>query len=87
MQAYTKPAPTIPRSIGHRQEWVAACKGEGSAKSNFEFAGPMTETTLLGNIAIRTGKKLYWDSGNMKITNVPEANEFLHRPYRQGWVL
>ena len=87
MKAYTKPAPTIPRSIGHRQEWVAACKGEGSAKSNFEFAGPMTETTLLGNIAIRTGKKLNWDSENMKITNLPEANEFLHRDYRQGWNL
>jgi hypothetical protein len=87
MQAYKKPAPSLPRSIGHRKEWIVACKGEGTAKSNFDFAGPLTETTLLGNIAIRTGKKLYWDAQNMKITNIPEANEFLHRPYRQGWVL
>ena len=87
MQTYKKPEPSIPRSIGHRQEWVAACKGEGTAKSDFDFAGPMTETTLLGNIAIRTGKKLNWDSENLKITNVSEANEFLHRDYRQGWNL
>ncbi len=87
MQAYKKPEPSIPRSIGHRQEWVAACKGEGTAKSDFDFAGPMTEMTLLGNIALKTEKKLYWDSENMKITNLPEANEFLHRDYRQGWNL
>jgi len=87
MQAYRKPAPSIPRSPGHRQEWMMACKGEGSTKSNFDFAGPMTETVLLGNIAIRTGRKLYWDPSKMEITNFPEANEFLQRPYREGWVL
>ena len=85
MQEYTPPKPSIPRSVGHRQEWIEACKGVGSAQSNFEFAGPLTETVLLGNIALRTGKKLNWDPENMKITNVPEANAFLHRTYRQGW--
>jgi predicted dehydrogenase len=87
MQAYTKPSPSIPRSIGHRQEWIEACKNNKPGGANFDFSGPMTETVLLGNIALRTGKKLYWDSENMKITNVPEANEYLHRPYRQGWTL
>jgi len=42
---------------------------------------------LLGNVAIRTGKKLNWDGPNMKITNVPEANEYLQRQYRAGWTL
>ena len=42
---------------------------------------------LLGNIAIRAGKKLIWDGPNMKVTNVPEANEYLHRQYRRGWTL
>jgi hypothetical protein len=45
------------------------------------------ETVLPGNIAIRTGERLYWDSENFKITNVAEANEYLHREYREGWVL
>jgi hypothetical protein len=42
---------------------------------------------LLGNVAIRTGQKLLWDGPNMKITNIPEANKFLRRRYRQGWTL
>jgi hypothetical protein len=42
---------------------------------------------LLGNIAIRTGKKLYWDGDNMKITNDQAANEYIRQPYRSGWSL
>ncbi|MBN2029615.1 Gfo/Idh/MocA family oxidoreductase [bacterium] len=87
MAAYTQPPEMLPRSIGHAEEWIAACKGGQPAGANFDYAGPMTETVLLGNIAIRTGEKLDWDSENMKITNVPEANAYLHRPYREGWSL
>jgi len=42
---------------------------------------------LLGNIAIRTQKKLYWDAANFKIANVPDANNLLHYEYRKGWTL
>ena len=87
MQAYQKPPQILPRSIGHREEWIAACKGEAPAGSNFDFAGPLTETVLLGNIALRFDEKLYWDSANMKVTNYPEANEYVHRNYRDGWSL
>ena len=57
------------------------------AASHFDYAGPMTETVLLGNVAIRAGAKLYWDSENMRFPNFPEADKFLHRPYREGWSL
>ncbi len=87
MKAYKRPAKTIQRSIGHHKEWLQACKGRKPAGSNFDFAGPLTEAVLMGNIAIRTGKKLYWDGPNMKVTNVPEANEYVRRQYRQGWSL
>jgi predicted dehydrogenase len=87
MQEFEQPLKSLARSIGHRQEWIAACKGEGSAHANFDFSGPLTETVLLGNIALRTGEKLYWDDKNMKISNLPDANEFLHRPYRADWIL
>ncbi len=93
---------------GHQIHWVEACKeGFGSAKhlaltSSFDYAGPLTETVLMGNIAIRTymlgktvdsrmvfegRKKLFWDGVNMKITNFEEANQFVSRPYRSGWKL
>ena len=85
MMAYTQPAKSIERSPGHHLEWIDACKGGKPALSNFDYAGPMTETVLLGNIALRTGKKLYWDSENMRITNDENANKFLSRAYRDGW--
>jgi len=87
MQEYQRPPKTLPRSLGHYQEWIAACKGGEPAASNFEYAGPMTETVLLGNVAMRADAKLYWDAENMRFPNHPEADRFLHREYREGWSL
>jgi predicted dehydrogenase len=88
MKDYQKPAKSIPRIVGtHEQNWIDACKGGPAACSNFEYAGPLTETVLLGNVAIRAGKRIEWDGPNMKITNIPEANEFIGRKYREGWTL
>lgn len=87
MRQYKRPPKTLPRSIGHHKEWVEACKGNAATRSNFDFAGPLTEAVLLGTIAVRTGEKLNWDCQNLKITNVPDANKYLHRQYRPGWTL
>lgn len=89
-----EPPKTLPRSPGHHQEWIDACKGGKPAGSNFDWAGPLAEVVLLGNVALRlqlreelTRAKLLWDPANLRITNVPEANEFLRGQYREGWVL
>ncbi|MBN2413066.1 Gfo/Idh/MocA family oxidoreductase [candidate division KSB1 bacterium] len=88
MQAYTLPPKTLPRSIGHHAEWIKACKQGTSTMSNFDFAGPLTEAVLLGTISIRMGgKKLYWDSEKLSITNSEEANRYVHYNYRDGWEL
>ena len=88
MKAYERPPKTLPRSIGHHKEWIRACKSGTPTRSNFDFAGPLTEAVLLGTVSVRTGgKKLNWDSPNLKVTNVPEANAYLHYQYRQGWIL
>jgi predicted dehydrogenase len=82
------PPRTLPRSPGHHREWVVACKGGPKAMSNFDYAGPLTETVLLGNVAMRLpGQKLEWDAANVKVTNVSEANPFVRREYREGWTL
>ncbi len=92
---------------GHQRKWVDACKaGFGSPEhrgltSSFDYAGPMTETVLMGNLAIRSymlrrnnedgqpeyygRRKLLWDGENMKITNFEDANQFVGRSYREGW--
>ncbi len=82
------PKKTIPRvKGGPRQEWVDACKGGPACGSNFDYAGPFTETVLLGNVAIRARRKIEWDGPNLKITNVAEANQFVGSTYqyRKGW--
>ena len=84
-----RPPKTLPRIEGsHEHNWVRACKGGPAACSNFDYSGPFTEMVLLGNLAIRRlGKKLEWDGQNMKVTNDPETNQFVHRQYREGWSL
>lgn len=94
---------------GHQRLWIDACKaGFGSKEhlgltSSFDYAGPMTETVLMGNLAIRSyllqrenekgkmeffaRKKLLWDGENMRITNLEEANQFVTRNYRPGFVV
>jgi len=85
---------SIPRSGGHHAEWVQACKGGKRPGSNFDWAGPLAESVLLGNVALRvklredlTLYKLCWDSAALKFTNLEEANRFVRREYRPGWSL
>jgi len=85
---YQRPPKTLPRSIGHHKEWIEACKGGPTPRSNFDFAGPLTEAVLLDAVCIRNGgEELVWDAPNLKITNLPEANALLHYEYRKGWTL
>jgi hypothetical protein len=55
--------------------------------SNFEYAGHMTESLLVGNLAIRTGKKIQWNAGQMKASGVPEADQYIRPESRRGWSL
>lgn len=87
MKGFKAPKPFLPRGINHYQEWINACKGGRKTLSNFDYAGPLSESVLLGNVAIRAGKRFAWDGENMKVTSLPEANQFLQRKYREGWTL
>lgn len=93
-EAYQRPEPYLESSPGHRQEWILACKGGEPAGSNFDWAGPLTETVLLGNIALRpelrekmSFQNLHFDAENLSFPNIPEADLFLHYEYRNGWKL
>ncbi len=70
----------------HYVQWVNACLGKDKASANFDFAGPLTETVLLGVLAARyPGKRLEWDAANLRVANLPEANEHVRVAYRKGW--
>jgi hypothetical protein len=90
-EAARKVPETLPRNGGGdggmKKEWVNAIRSNdpGIAMSNFNYAGMLTEVILLGNVAIRAGKKIDWDGPHLKATNCPEAAQFVKREYRKGW--
>lgn len=90
MRRYRVPRRTIERipggPDGHEQDWLRAIRGGAPASSNFDYAGPLTEAVLMGNLAVRfPGRELFWDGEGMKVTNDPDANAYVHREYREGW--
>jgi hypothetical protein len=83
-----KPPRMLDRSPGHYREWLTACRGGAPAGSNFvDHAAHVTAVVLLGNIAIRTQEKLYWDPVKLRFKNSEAANRLLNPPYREGWSL
>jgi Oxidoreductase family, C-terminal alpha/beta domain len=86
--SYGKPPEKLPRvPTSHEMNWVDAAKGKAEASSPFEYAARLTETMLLGIVSLKAGSKIQYDGVNMRITNVPAANDYLRREYRQGWSL
>ena len=54
--------------------------------SNFGYGARLTEIVLLGVLSLRLGgKKIYWDPDNMKAIGLPEADEIIREPVRNGW--
>ena len=93
MASFTnRPPKTLPRvpggRTGHEKNWLDAIRTHGQAVSHFDYAGPFTESVLLGNVALRyPGQRLLWDAKNMKVTNVPDADQYIQHNYRAGWAL
>lgn len=80
------PPKTLPRIVGtHWTEWVGACKGGTPAGANFSYAAQLTETVLLSCVAVRAKRKILWDAATMKVTNYPEANQWVTKVYREGF--
>jgi predicted dehydrogenase len=85
---YQAPKTSVPRAPGqsHHQEWLRACRGGPPAFCRFDgFASELTETMLVANLALRTGRKNHWDAAKLEARGCPEAEPFIKRPYRTGW--
>ena len=67
--------------------WIDAFKNKKESPGSFLNAGAVTETILLGAVALRAKKRLEYDSQTMRITNNEDANKYLYREYRKGWEL
>lgn len=86
MEAYQKPAKSLPRVPGHYVDWLQAIRAGRPAGSDFSYGGPLTEIALLGVIATRLpGQTLEWDGAAMRFKNSAEANALVNPPARRGW--
>jgi hypothetical protein len=81
------PPQVLPRTRSHHQEWLDACRGQGKTQSPFEYAAVLTESLLLGNVALRTGQPVEWDAAQMRVTNNSAAEPFVKPELRKGWRL
>jgi len=88
-QKYERIATDGEKNALHRQNWAKACKGQAKASSPFEYASKLTETMLLGIVALKTGQgaQIQYDGEKGEVTNLKEANQYLRREYRKGWTL
>ena len=84
---FKRPEQTIPPSIGHHQEWIHAIKTSGTTTCNFDYSGALTEAVMLGVAAYRSGEKIEWNGKELKVTNSPKAQQYIHKEYRKGWTL
>ncbi len=88
MNEIAQPPRTLPRPKNIFTDFLDACRqGKKETEASFDYGARLTEFILLGNLAqhIGVGKKLEWDGPGMKVTNLPELNQWVNRPYRQGW--
>ncbi len=79
---------TLPDVKGthHWSDWAEACVSGGKPSTNFDYSGPLTETVLLGSVAVRFREtNLEWNAAKLRFENVKEANAFVRRTYRKGW--
>jgi predicted dehydrogenase len=84
---FEPPQPFIPRSAGHHDEWLQACRSGARTSCNFEYASALTEAVLLGNVAYRTGHRLEWDASLLRVKHSRQAANYLQSEPRRGWDL
>ena len=84
---FQRPEPIIAKSLGHHHEWTHAIRTGASTTCNFEYSGALSESVLLGVASYRSGETIEWDAANLKVTNSPQAQQWIHKEYRKGWTL
>ncbi|GAF68118.1 unnamed protein product, partial [marine sediment metagenome] len=84
---FKPPEPCIEPSPGQHAEWILGAKTGSPTLCNFDYSGKLVENNLLGTVALRVGKKLDWNAKAMKARNCPAADQYIRRPYREGWTL
>ena len=74
------------KTADHWHQFVDAVRGLGKTSANFDYAGPLTESVLLGSVATHFPQTtLEWEAKHLRFTNEKSANQYVRRTYRKGW--
>ena len=84
---FERPDEFIPNSIGHHKEWTEAIRSSGNTTCNFDYAGALTETVLLGSVSYRSGEDMDHIPETATTRKPGKARNMLHKEYRKGWTL
>jgi hypothetical protein len=87
VEDFKRPEPSIPDSPGHIREFLDSIKSRKLTTCNLGYGFRLTKGGLLGNIAFRSGERIYWDDQRERITNSSRANRLVTRRYRKPWKL
>lgn len=87
VEDFPRPDPSIPDSPGHLREFLDAIRSRDKTTCNVGYGHRLNRVGLLGNIAYRTGERIYWDNEREKIVNSPDAGRLLTRSFRKPWSL
>jgi hypothetical protein len=87
MERFSPPARTLARPLEELEQWVRACRGIAPSDASFTSVAAISETILIGTIALRVEKKLRWDAADGRFQDAPEADALMSRRYRPGWEL
>ncbi len=87
MERFSPPPRTLARPLDELSQWVRACRGVAPSDASFPSVSAISETILIGTIALRVPKKLRWDAASGRFVGAPEADALMTRQYRPGWEL
>jgi len=87
MARFQAPPKTLPRPLDELEQWIRACRGTAASDASFDKVAAITETILLGTIAVRIDRKLRWNAANARFEGAPDADALMTREYRDGWKL
>jgi len=87
MARFQPPPKTLARPAEELEQWIRACRGTSRSDASFENVAAITETILLGTIAVRVDRKLHWNAANARFENAPDADALMTREYPDGWKL
>jgi predicted dehydrogenase len=76
---------TLPRTNGIHRDWIDAIRNGTKSCSDFSYSGLLTESILLGTLAIRTGKGVKWNAQKLVIPDNAEAAKLINPEAREGW--